>query len=171
MRRVAKVGDWVIGTGSSERQRKGYLVYVMRITETMTFNEYWSDSRFQRKKPNVYGSTKNGYGDNIYFKDDAREWHQSDSHHSYEDGTANQFNIANDTQTDRVLISADYAYWGGAGPEIPDIFRDWNGHDICALRNHKSEFPEDMVNAFIAWVRSLGLNGYLDRPLEWRTTS
>ena len=119
IRKPASIGDWIIGTGSKPRGRRGYLVYAMCVTETMTFNEYWEDERFQRKKPNLRGSMKQAFGDNIYFKDDAGEWHQQDSHHSCEDGSPNLHNIRNDTQTDRVLLSKEYSYWGGSGPEIP----------------------------------------------------
>ena len=119
IRRIGSMGDWIIGTGSSPTGRQGYLVYAMRITEMMTFNEYWEDGRFQRKKPNLRGSKKQAFGDNIYFKDEAGQWHQQNSHHSRFDGSSNPHNICQDTKADRVLLSKDYSYWGGAGPEIP----------------------------------------------------
>ena len=142
----------------------------MCVTETMTFNEYWEDKRFQRKKPNLQGSKKQAFGDNIYFKDDTNKWQQQDSHHSYSSGMPNPYNIRNDTQTDRVLLSQDYAYWGGSGPEIPPKFRDYDGYDICAKRNHKSLFPEGLVKDFVAWFRSLNTNGFLGAPLDWPRT-
>jgi hypothetical protein len=61
IRSVAKVGDWVVGTGSSEQHRTGFLVYAMHVTETMSFNQYWADERFQQKKPNLQGSKKQAY--------------------------------------------------------------------------------------------------------------
>ncbi len=170
LRRVANIGDWVIGTGSSQRKRKGFLVYAMCITEAMTFNEYWNDPRFQQKKPNLRGSKKQAFGDNIYFKEDTAQWHQQDSHHSYEGGAPNPLNIRNDTQTDRILISTDYAYWGSSGPGIPEEFRNYDGLDICARRNHKSKFPEKLVNDFVAWLRSLDAVGYQGPPLDWPRT-
>ena len=170
IRKSASRESWVIGTGSSQRGRRGYLVYFMRISETMTFNEYWEDERFQRKKPNLKGSKKQAFGDNIYFKDKTGQWHQQDSHHSYEDGTSNFNNIRRDTETDKVLLSTDYAYWGGSGPEIPSKFRNYNGLDVCAKRNYKNQFPEDLVNDFVAWLRSLNANGYLGPPLDWSRT-
>ena len=59
----------------------------------MTFNEYWDDDRFRRKKPNMKGSLKQAFGDNIYFKDHTCRWHQENSHHSYDTGLANPHNI------------------------------------------------------------------------------
>lgn len=170
IRRSASIEDWIVGTGSSSQKRKGVLVYIMRVTETMTFNEYWKNKQFQQKKPNLRGSKKQAFGDNIYSKDEAGQWHQQNSHHSYEDGTLNPHNISRDTKTDRVLFSTDYAYWGGSGPEIPQKFRYYRGHDICAIRNHKCCFPEEMVNDFVDWFRSLNKKGYLDEPLDWPNT-
>lgn len=143
----------------------------MVVTETMTFNEYWKDERFQQKRPNLRGSNKQAFGDNIYSKDEAGDWHQQNSHHSYDDGSPNPHNVLNDTQADRVLISSDFSYWGGAGPEIPSAFRDYDGYDICAVRNHKCRFPEDLVHDFVAWLRSLEVAGYQGAPLEWARMS
>nr|VFK20813.1 MAG: hypothetical protein BECKLPF1236B_GA0070989_12264 [Candidatus Kentron sp. LPFa] len=69
IRKAATIGDWVIGTGSKKNDRQGVLVYVMRVSEAMTFNEYWSDARFLRKIPNLRGSKKQAFGDNIYYRD------------------------------------------------------------------------------------------------------
>lgn len=170
IRRVASVGDWIVGTGSSLRKRNGFLVYVMCVTETMTFNEYWEDERFRQKRPHLRGSKKQAFGDNIYFRDASGNWHQQNSHHSNEDGSPNMRNIRRDTQTDRVLISTDFAYWGGSGPEIPQAFRDYDGIDICARRHHKSQFPEALVTDFVGWFRSLGAQGFLGAPLDWSRT-
>jgi len=170
IRRVAAVGDWVIGTGTSKRNRDGFLVFAMRITCTMSFNEYWNNERFRRKKPNLRGSKKQAFGDNIYFKNGPEDWHQQDSHHSYQDGNPNPFNISNDTQTDRILLSSDFTYWGGSGPTLPEIIRNYNGCDICAGRGHKSRFPAPLVDQFIAWFRSLGVTGYAGAPLDWPRT-
>ncbi len=170
IRKAAALGDWVVGTGSSACGRQGFLVYAMRITEAMTFNEYCADPRFRRKKPNLRGSKKQAFGDNIYFKDDGNQWHQEDSHHSYQDGAPNPHNIQNDTQTDRVLAGAEYAYWGGSGPKIPHRFRNFDGMDICARRNHKSEFPPGLVDEFVTWFRALDVHGYLGEPLDWPRT-
>ena len=170
IRATASIGDWIIGTGSSKNGRQGYLVFAMRVTETMTFNEYWEDERFQRKKPNMRGSMKQAFGDNIYFMDDDGHWQQQDSHHSYANGSANPHNICNDTKANRILCSTDYVYWGRSGPKLPQKFRTYNEYDICcASQGHKCRLPNDLVNGFVAWFRSLKENGCLDAPLEWRT--
>ena len=170
IREHAKAGDWIIGTGSSQQKKEGYLVYAMLVSETLTFSEYWSSSQFRQKRPNLRGSKKQAFGDNIYFKDAKGQWHQKDSHHSYADGSSNPHNTSHDTQADRVLISTDYAYWDNSGPQLPKNFRDYQGFDICAKRGYKCRFPEDMARDFVAWFRSLEEKGYLGEPADWRRT-
>lgn len=167
IRRLAMIGDWIVGTGSRRRGRQGAIVYAMEVTETMTFCSYWQDGRFRRKRPNLCGSMKQAFGDNIYFRDDAGRWRQLDSHHSYADGTPNLHNITRDTGVDRVVIGRHYAYWGGAGPFLPDTFRSSGGFDICARRGYKSRFPRRLVEDFVTWFRSLNASGFCSPPLEW----
>ena len=159
IRKEAKVGDCIIGTGSSGRgraqDRRHFLVYVMYVTEVMTFNEYWNDPRFVCKRPNLKGSLKRCYGDNIYFKNETGEWHQQDSHHSYDGGEQNDYNICRDTQTDRVLISNDYSYWGGEGPKIPEKFLNYRGEDVRKKGSgHKKNFSPDLIEELIKWLHS-----------------
>jgi len=173
IRSVAQVGDWVVGTGSRKRRREKYLVYVMRITGAMTFDEYWNDPRFQVKKPNLRGSKKQAFGDNIYWREPKdKRWCQADSHHSLTDGTPNPSNIRADTAANRVLFSEDFIYWGGSGPQVPAGFLNYGpDHETLLVgRNHKSVFPQAFVEKFVAWIRSRGETGYLGEPLDWCRT-
>jgi hypothetical protein len=150
-----------------------WVLFVMHVTAAMTFNEYWSDRRFQMKKPNLRGSKKQAFGDNIYFRDPKTgEWHQENSHHSLENGSINEANVTNDTQTDRVLIGDDFVYWGGSGPELPSEFLNYGAAkaDLCAVRNHKNKFPPNLVHAFVQWVKSLNEFGCIGDPLDWSKT-
>lgn len=170
IRRTAQVGDWIIGTGSAERNRRGYLVYAMRVAEAITFDEYWADPRFQNKKPNLRSSKKIAFGDNIYHRNNG-VWTQADSHHSFPGGVQNERNVQNDTQANRVLVATEYAYWGGTGPLIPPNLRDFQGHDLCIGRGFKKYFPEGMEASFVAWFSSLHENGYLGCPIDWTRTA
>jgi hypothetical protein len=166
IRRFAQIGDWIVGTGSASNHRAGHLVYAMRVSETMTFDAYWEDRRFQYKKPSLEGSTKVSFGDNIYHRVGG-DWAQADSHHSYAEGMRNIKNIRNDTQADRVLIGRNFAYWGGSGPLIPVALRNYEGHDLCIGRGYKRYFPAGMEAYFAEWFLSLGASGYLGRPIDW----
>lgn len=168
IRSVATLGDWVVGTGSKMYGLEGRLVYYMRISEAMSYDAYWSDKRFRRKRPNLRGSEKQAYGDNIYRRaKPTGEWKQEDSHHSLPDGSANPLNVAHDTRIDRVLVATQFAYWGSAALVIPAQFRDFAGADVCAVRGHKCRFSDELVAAFAIWLESLGQQGVLGPPMEW----
>ena len=165
IRERAQVDDWVVGTGSKMAGRHKNLVFAMCVSETMTYTEYWNDDRFKKKKPNLLGSEKQAYGDNIYFQDsDTGEWHQENSHHSRPNGTADADNLNHDTSADRVLIGVDFTYWGGEGPELPEAICD-------KIRKsgpgHKCRFEQQIVDEFIAWFRSIGEVGYAGKPKDW----
>jgi hypothetical protein len=139
----------------------------MKVAETMSFDSYWDDPRFEKKKPNLRASTKLAFGDNIYHRKNSR-WSQADSHHSFSDGRPNPANIKHDTQTNRVLIAAQYAYWGGRGPQIPQSLRNFRGKDICKSGpGYKVNFPTGMEERFPDWFMSLGAQGCLGRPIDW----
>ena len=169
IRRVASVGDWIVGTGSKRRQRETQLVFGMLVTEALTLDEYWSDPRFENKQPNLYGSKKQAFGDNIYHRDTNGQWLQENSHHSHDDGTPNRKNIDHDTKVDRVLISDDYIYFGGAGPQIPAQFTH-SDNDLRAGRGRRSKFPSWFVAEVVSWIRSLEAAGYVREPLDWART-
>ena len=166
VRKGAAIGDWVVGTRSKTKWKRRQIVYAMRVEEAMSFEQYWQDLRFRQKRPNLRASLKRAFGGNIYHWDsDTEQWQQMDSHHSYEYGEQNSANIEHDTRIDRVLISEDFAYWGGNGPILPEF----EGQDICKEgRGHKANFPAEVVEAFVNWFRNLGDTGYCGDPLDWR---
>ena len=162
IRETASVEDWVIGTGSKTRGLRNRLVYAMRVTEEMTFNEYWTDPMFRRKRPDIHGNRTQVCGDNIYFRKKDGNWHQERSFHG-------RHQICCDTGTDRVLVSDDYIYWGGDGPEIPERFRSYGdeGEDIRKKGpGHKNKFSPDLVRDFLEWLRSLRVSGLVVEPLD-----
>lgn len=162
IRKYAEIGDWVIGTGTKTRGREDRTVFAMRITEILTFEEYWAAPRFLAKRPNLRGSNKQAFGDNIYHRRyNSTEWLQENSHHSFADGTPNPKNVTRDTSVNRVLISQDFVYWGKSGPEIPPCF------DIRAGRGHRCVFTSKLVDGVIQWIRETGDSNYVDAPLNW----
>jgi len=169
IRRVAARGDWIVGTGAKVRyQLQGHLIYAMKVDEALTFDEYWSDSRFQAKKPDLMGSLKVAYGDNIYHRDDG-DWVQLDSHHTLADGSTNVHNVERDTQTDRVLVSKRFVYWGRSAPRIPDRFRSFGPEDVDICSSGRGHLTHDgsLAAAFVAWLEKVDTWGVRDEPLEF----
>lgn len=111
IRKNASVGDFIFGLTSKSQGNK--LIYALKITEKVSFNEYWNNQIYSYKKPVLNGSLITKFGDNIYYFDDYNKcWNQADSHHSYENGVTNFHNLNRDTKTNAVLISEDFYYFG-----------------------------------------------------------
>ncbi|HLH89984.1 MAG TPA: hypothetical protein VKX28_16140 [Xanthobacteraceae bacterium] len=173
IRKAAALGDWIVGTGSAVRNRAGFTVFAMKVEEALTFDQYWSDERFFQKRPDLQGSKKQAFGDNIYHRKALGSgWLQLNSHHSLPDGRPNPRNVGTDTSVNRVLISRTFTYWGGSGPQIPARFRDYHGEDIVlAGRNHRSKFSDALVKEFLEWLVPLAHEGYVGEPLDWDRTA
>jgi hypothetical protein len=116
IRKSAKVGDWVMGIGGCNlRVVRRKCVFLMKVSEKISFQEYWNNPRFSLKKPARNGSRVQMVGDNIYHKDKNGMWIQEDSHHSNPDGTPNADNLGRDTgRCDQMLISDYFFYFGSA---------------------------------------------------------
>ncbi len=141
----------------------------MRVSEKTTFNDYWTNSNFQDKKPIRNGSKKMMVGDNIYYRDPATDkWHQADSHHSNADGSINQANLKTDTRyTENVLISDEFFYFGTEAPIVPNNLLDSIGY-----KNHRGYrvFAADAVADLIVWLKnSFGksVNSIIGDPFDF----
>ncbi len=167
VRRVAQVNDWIVGTGSRRNGKAGNLVYAMRISEIVNFQQYWDDQRFSAKRPNLRGSRMQQFGDNIYHRDPHRVWIQENSRHSKDDGSVEERHLLRDTKSERVLLGDEFYYFGGDGPVIPEWLRTDYGFDVVhAGPAYRSKFTSEHLLATVQWVQSHepGLNG---RPEDW----
>src|SRR5688572_6600385 len=62
IRKAARPGDLIVGLSP----RCERLVYILRVDEKLRFEQYWSDARFQQKKPVWSRDRVARNGDNIY---------------------------------------------------------------------------------------------------------
>src|SRR5260221_12588331 len=98
--------------GGSRLNAAGRCIFAMRVTQNLTFDEYWSDPTYLDKTPVRNGSKKMMVGDNIYHHDPKTgTWLQADSHHSQSDGTVNLHNLARYTKTNRFILARDFSYF------------------------------------------------------------
>jgi Nucleotide modification associated domain 2 len=151
IRKKAEAGDWVMGMGGARLKATGRCLFAMRVTEKLTFNEYWSNPKFIDKKPVRNGSQKMMVGDNIYYYDKATDvWYQADSHHSNADGTVNRYNLDRDTQADSVLVSRHFFYFGREAPVVPKSLLDTIGY-----KNQRSHRVFDYIKAarLVEWLQ------------------
>jgi len=170
IRGKASLGDWVIGVGAVSTGRQGDLIYAMKVGETLSFDEYWNESRFEVKRPVLNGSLKRAYGDNIYHKEGGA-WIQADSHHSFPAGRANIENLRRDVSADRVLIAGEFYYFGDRRVAVPMSARRQGRHDLCRPgRGHIVNIPESLKSSFLSWLMSSHAAGVHGQPAQWKGT-
>ena len=150
IRRVAKESDWVIGMGGTRLKATGRCIFAMKVSQSITFNEYWANPSYQDKRPVLNGSLKMIVGDNIYHKSHGA-WQQLDSHHSHPDGSPNIHNVTNDTQADAVLVSHHFFYFGSAAVEIPTPILQSLGYEN--RRNHRT-FDSAVAQPLISFIEA-----------------
>ncbi len=146
IRRTAQQGDYVVGIGP--KGSGNLLVYAMRVTETVEFDDYWHDSRFRKKRPDIEAGGKQALGDNIYRLDRAGKWLQAPSQHSH--GNEQDLEMMRrDISGQKVLIGDDFIYWGGDGPLLPQNLRG-----LIAERYYRSRSNDGYIPDFIQWFES-----------------
>ena len=155
----------MIGTGSKPNGIAGRISYWMKISEVVTFDEYWIGDRFRRKRALMNGSMIQRYGDNIYRREGLDgSFSQADSFHSNPDGTQNQANLLRDTgRTERVLVASEFAFWGRKGPLMPPEF----GGFVHGTQGHKCNFCAELVASFSEWILGQPDRGWIGNPANW----
>lgn len=169
IRKGLDANDFVFGISPRELGNK--LTFAMKVYEKMTFNEYWNDQRFQFKKPNLNGSKKTAYGDNIYYQKSDNSWHQSDSHHSFPGGKINYDNLNRDTSVNSVLISYEFFYFGASAIAIPSEFKNsllltCKSKTILGI-GEKKLLLNDCIS-FWKWLCNKYSYGIIDFPLLFK---
>ena len=163
--RNLKIGDWVIGCGSCQLHNLGSLIYVMKVQEILTFDEYWNDSRFDIKKPRINGSLMVMDGDNFYHTDKITNVViQEDSAHS------NPFfasrHLRSDTKGRNVLVSHDFFYFGDNFVKPPENFLPIA---TPAPRGFSYKgLSKNLEKNFIDWLTSSFEPGIYGEPISWK---
>ncbi|RYE62211.1 MAG: hypothetical protein EOO82_00020 [Oxalobacteraceae bacterium] len=169
IRSAAKIGDIVVGCGSTSNSLPGRVIFAMRVEGKSRFQEYWDDDQFVKKRPSFRGNRKSAYGDNLYHHDIHGEWIQERSHHSFADGSLNESNLSTDIGSDNVLWSHDFVYYGREAPLIPARLRAFAGDDLYPNgRSYRVNFPAGMPEAVEEWFDAIKDRGYRGRPAAWR---
>ena len=143
----------------------------MRVSETISFESYYSDSRFFRKKPVLNLSGKYIYGDNIYYKDSESNWVQADSHHSGNGGKTNYENMKRDVKdSNKILIGMEFVYFGNRAikanlaNEAPEkIVNDTKG-----IRKYRILHSKCLVDGVTKWFNDLEEKGIIGEPINWK---
>jgi hypothetical protein len=158
IRRVAAVGDWVVGLSRGSRG----IVYAMRVTGKMDFAAYWRDRRFRHKRPDMNsGRVRRRCGDNIYEPLPGGGFRQQHSGHSYPDGSEHPWMKKRDLGGRFVLVSDEFSYFGREAPPLPAELSF-----LRVGRGHRSRFTAEEVQAVVEHLSSLP-RGTFGRPARW----
>ena len=158
IRRTAQEGDYVVGIGPKGSGNQ--LVYAMRVSETVEFDDYWQDKRFRIRRPDIEAGGKRALGDNIYRRDRAGEWQQAPSQHSHGNRQDREL-MRKDISGEKVLIGDDFIYWGGDGPLLPQNLRG-----LITERFYRSRSNDRYIPDFIKWFESQQGRGLVGLPTE-----
>lgn len=161
IRRTAQVGDWIVGL--STKSKGNSVVYVMEVSEKMTFEGYFKDKRFKEKIPNMFSDDiKKTRGDNIYKPqmNSSYQYRQLPSRHS-DGGRENKVNRKNDLGGIYVLVSKKFWYFGADVVELPSKFSAFK-----VGIGHRNRFPQKLVDEFVKYMgkHKRGRRGY---PEDW----
>jgi Nucleotide modification associated domain 2 len=108
-------------------------------------------------------------GDNIYRTDpQSRKWLQENSVHSQPNGEQDLPNTEHDTQTDRVLISEEFFYFGENAPAVPSKLLEKIGYRNG--RGHRVYEKED-CQRLLDWIKAKAgqqINRVLGDPFQFR---
>lgn len=169
IRKHAKLGDIIIGMAGSGKRGLGryhpQLIYWMRVDVELTFDQYWNDPRFVRKRPQIPGPKMSMVGDRTYRHElNGADWSFDTSMHYVASAVqTNGGHVVRDTKVDRVLLSQHYTYWGKSGPAVPNhlmpLFPTHRGqkcnHDAALLAQ---------LHAFVGVNQPMNLAG---DPSDW----
>lgn len=141
IRSDADVGDLVLGTPSRSAGEER-IIHLTRVSETLTYDEYYHDERFQMKRPE-----NDTNGDNIYYLED--DVIQQDAKTNHHQSTSNR---QRDLNTDRVLIGKTYWYFANSGVAVPESLR----HDVIhkykqSSRRLYSKKSAKSLRDLVAW--------------------
>jgi len=160
IRATAQVGHWVIGFRRHQAgeaihaMRTREVIYAMKVTERLSFSDYWTDARFTSRRP---GATP--FPDNIYRPGLTRgTWRQEPNHVHSADA------MTRDISGKFVLISDCFWYFGDQSVPIPNellhLVHDSRGHSV-----NKNARLDDSAQ-IEAWLAAWPSRGVLGRPID-----
>jgi hypothetical protein len=120
IRRKARPGDWILGI--TPRSQGNRIAYAMRVAESLSFAQYWSDPRFQAKRPRrrTGASVVEKCGDNCYQPSGDDEYRQLPSQHwDHENNREDQRRKAGDLRGKYVLVGQRFCYYGADAKTFP----------------------------------------------------
>jgi len=153
IRRTAKEGDWIVGTGSkntlSGNDFRGCVVYAMEVADVLPMEKYdaWTKAKLPEKLPDVSNkSLRRRVGDSIY----------DFSHRppKQRKGVHEEGNRSTDLGGNNVLLSRNFFYFGNRPLRLPKQLTPI----IHQTQGHKVDANQKYVGAFLDWIQGQDLD-------------
>jgi len=163
IRRNARIGDWVIGTGSKNSKLKDgkkydltdSLVYAMKITKILSLEEYdqFCKNNLTEKIPSCNDKDwRKRLGDCIY--------NYSNKLPSLRKSVHNEHSIPRDLRGVNSLLSDEFYYFGEEPRMIPQHLTSI----IKKYQGHRKIEDIDLVNDFESWINQFEKNKIYAEP-------
>ena len=151
----AKSRDWFIGTTTVAKGSK--LIYAMQVSEVLSFDLYYNDQRFEKKRPIISGTWQQRCGDNMYNKDRTGKWLQHPTqYHNNENA------VKKDLKHPFVFIAEHFYYFGDKAVKIPTKYEEL----IRKRQGCKCSYPPNTVDRFLNWLQSTFTSGIHGNPAD-----
>lgn len=160
IRRVAQVGDWIVGTGSANSpigDTRGRVVYAMRVTETMPLWQY--DGYAQTYLPDKLPAWRGG--------NPVRMVGDAQYDFSYDPPRLRRgVHVEKDRRRDlsglNAVLSEHFYYFGDLPRALPEPLTPI----VVAGQGHRSVSNAPYLEPFVEWIEGLGLepNRLYGRP-------
>jgi len=144
IRRVARKGDYIIGTGSKRTIGTTKLIYAAEISDVVSMEDYGKLPKFNIKRPDNNGKWWQVMGDNIYEKKGSKWTQRKNPDHD-------ERHIEYDLSGRNVLICKRFWYFGDHPEELPFRF-----HELIKTGPGHKRFEETpQIKQFLAWLSKI----------------
>lgn len=151
IRNSAKIGDILVGIGSSTGAYKNRLIYAAQVSNVVDMNEYFENPIYQVKKTSDENISRRR-GDNIYYQENGTWIQLNNPFHD-------EGNMSHDLNSTNVLICEDFWYFGNKAPFLPENFLGI----VKKGPGHKNINDQNLVSSFLDWL-SIHKKGIIGKP-------
>jgi hypothetical protein len=152
VRRKCEPGDIILGSGSVPSGLSGKLIYAMKVSEVLSFEEYWIQHPSKRPSPRNSISRR---GDNI--------WHlESDGWNGVEGAFHDERHRDHDLSGKKALVSNEFFYFGQDAIDLPEKFSVM----LATTQGHKNTRDEKLITRFWNWLGRKHRRGRIGPPME-----
>jgi hypothetical protein len=159
----ADIGDWILGHSDSCTGNK--LILLMRVDEKKTFDEYYRDPKYEKKKPVINGTCRQKVGDNMYYLNNKGIYCQHKTkHHKKPQEKTKDLKYSNKKI---VFISKHFFYFGRKMISIPERYESliWKRQSCCGKHD------EGIVKHFLDWIHNNYKEGKHGDPRDINKTN